>query len=398
MEGSEVVIVSAVRTAVGCLNGTLAQLPAHHLGAAVCGEALRQVEVAPEDVDELIMGQVLTAGQGQNPARQTAVKAGLPYVVPAWGCQMVCASGLKSVCLGARAIRAAEACVVLAGGQENMSLAPHAVHMRAGTKMGNCTLLDTMTTDGLTDAFHKYLMGVTAENVAQRWSVSREDQDLFALCSQQRAEAAQNGGFFTREILPVTVPQRKGAIQVMVDEFPRHGCTMEKLSAFSPCFLKDGTGTVTAGNSTGVNDGAAAVLMMSAKEAGRRNIPPLARVISWAQAGVDPDIMGTGPIPAVRKALAIAGWTIEQVDLFELNEAFAAQTVAVIRELGIHQDKVNIQGGAIALGHPIGASGCRILVTLLHALQRIEGRRGVAALCVGGGMGLAMCVERDLAG
>ncbi|XP_051867356.1 acetyl-CoA acetyltransferase, cytosolic isoform X2 [Pristis pectinata] len=334
-------------------------------------------------------------GQGQNPARQASVGAGIPYQVPAWSCQMVCGSGLKAVCLAAQAILTGSSDILVAGGMESMSKAPHVVQMRAGHKMGNVPLHDSILCDGLTDAFHSYHMGMTAENVAKLWSVSREAQDRFALQSQERTEMAQKAGFFVKEIVPISVPSRKGCIEVVDDEFPRHGSSYEAMSALKPYFLTDGTGSVTAGNASGINDGAAAVILMKKSKALERSLTPLARIVSWAQAGLDPSVMGTGPIPAIRKAVEKAEWKLDMVDLFEINEAFAAQSIAVVKELGLNPDKVNIQGGAIALGHPLGMSGCRILVTLLHALERTGGTRGVAALCIGGGMGIAMCVERQ---
>ncbi|XP_028295448.1 acetyl-CoA acetyltransferase, cytosolic [Gouania willdenowi] len=394
MNTDAVVIVSAGRTPIGCLNGSLSTVELQDLGSAVIKDTLSRAGVKPEEISEVIMGHVLTAGHGQNPARQASVEAGIPYGVPAWSCQMVCGSGLKAVCLGAQSILTGESSVVVAGGMESMSKAPHTLHMRTGMKMGNTTLQDSMVDDGLTDAFHGYHMGITAENVAKQWNVTRAEQDEFAVQSQNKAEAAQKAGHFTKEIVPVSVPSKKGPVQLTVDEFPRHGSTIESLSKLKPCFIKDSSGTVTAGNTSGINDGAAAAVLMSQSEAGRRGIKPMARIVSWAQAGLDPAIMGTGPIPAIRKAVEKAGWQLDQVDLFEINEAFAAQSIAVVKELGLNTDKVNVSGGAIALGHPIGMSGCRILVTLLHALQRTGGNKGVASLCIGGGMGIAMCVER----
>lgn len=341
------------------------------------------------------MGHVLTAGHGQNPARQASVAAGIPYSVPAWSCQMICGSGLKAVCLGAQSIMTKESTIVVAGGMESMSQAPHIVQMRSGVKMGDSTLQDSILTDGLTDAFYNYHMGVTAENVAKQWGVSREAQDQFAVTSQNRTEAAQKAGDFDQEIVPVTVPSRKGPVEVKADEFPRHGSNIDAMSKLKPCFVKDGCGTVTAGNASGINDGAAATVLMSQSEAQRRGLKPMARITSWAQAGLDPSVMGTGPIPAIRKAVDKAGWKLDEVDLFEINEAFAAQSIAVVKELGLNPDKVNVCGGAISLGHPLGMSGCRVLVTLLHALQRTGGRKGIASLCIGGGMGIAMCVERE---
>ncbi|XP_064412019.1 acetyl-CoA acetyltransferase, cytosolic [Latimeria chalumnae] len=394
MSSQTVVIVTAARTPIGSFNGVLSSLPAHQLGSAVIKEVLRRANVKPEEVSEVVMGQVLTAGEGQNPARQASVGAGIPYLVPAWSCQMVCGSGLKAVCLGAQSIVTGESSIVVAGGMESMSKAPHMVHMRAGLKMGDASLQDSIISEGLTDAFHNYHMGITAENVAKQWAVSREDQDQFAVQSQNRTEAAQKAGYFDKEIVPVSVPSRKGPIEVKHDEFPRHGSNLEAMSKLKPYFLKDGSGTVTAANASGINDGAAAIVLMKKVEAERRGLAPLAQIVSWAQVGLDPAIMGTGPIPAIRKAVEKAGWTLDQVDLFEINEAFAAQSVTVVKELGLNPEKVNIQGGAIALGHPLGMSGCRILVTLLYSLERTGGKRGVAALCIGGGMGVAMCLER----
>ncbi|XP_067845234.1 acetyl-CoA acetyltransferase, cytosolic [Heptranchias perlo] len=394
-EEDAVVIVSAARTPVGSFNGSLSSLAAHGLASVVIKEVLKRANIKPEDVSEVILGQVLTAGQGQNPARQASVGAGIPYQVPAWSCQMICGSGLKAVSLAAQAIMTGSSNIVVAGGMESMSKAPHMAQMRAGVKMGDVSLQDSILCDGLMDAFHCYHMGITAENVAKKWNVSREKQDRFAVQSQKRTEAAQKAGFFEKEIVPVSVPSRKGSIEVSADEFPRHGSSYEVMSKLKPCFLSDGTGSVTAANSSGINDGAAAVILMKKSEALERNLTPLARVVSWAQAGLDPDMMGIGPIPAIRKAVEKAGWTLDEVDLFEINEAFAAQSVAVVKELGLNPEKVNIQGGAIALGHPLGMSGCRILVTLLYALERTGGKHGIAALCIGGGMGIAMCVERQ---
>jgi len=394
MNSEAIVIVAAARTPIGCFNGALSTVPVHDLGSVVIRDVLQRAGLKPDEVSEVIMGHVLTAGHGQNPARQASVAAGIPYPVPAWSCQMVCGSGLKAVCLGAQSIQTGESTVVVAGGMESMSRAPHTVQMRAGVKMGDASLQDSMVADGLTDAFHGYHMGITAENVAKQWGVSREEQDHFAIQSQNKVEAAQKAGYFDQEIVPVTVPSRKGPVEVKVDEFPRHGTNVDAMLKLRPCFIKDSSGTVTAGNASGINDGAAATLLMSQSEAERRGLKPMARIISWAQAGLDPSIMGTGPIPAIRKAVEKAGWQLEQVDLFEINEAFAAQSIAVVKELGLNSDKVNVSGGAISLGHPIGMSGCRILVTLLHSLQRTGGHKGVASLCIGGGMGIAMCVER----
>ncbi|NXB31737.1 THIC protein, partial [Eulacestoma nigropectus] len=394
MSADPVVFVSAARTAVGSFNGGLSSLPAHELGAAAIREVLRRAGLAPEEVSEVILGQVLTAGAGQNPVRQASVAAGIPYSVPAWSCQMICGSGLKAVCLAAQSILSGDSSIVVAGGMESMSKAPHVIHMRAGVKMGEASLQDTIILDGLTDAFYQYHMGITAENVANQWQVSRGEQDQLAVQSQNRAEAAQKAGYFTKEIVPVLVPSKKGPIEIKTDEHPRHGSNLEAVAKLKPCFLTDGTGTVTAANASGLNDGAAAVLLMKKSEAARRGLMPLAQIVSWAQTGIDPSIMGVGPISAIRKAIDKAGWTLEQVDLFEINEAFASLSVAIAKDLKVNPEKINIQGGAIALGHPLGASGCRILVTLLYALERTGGKRGVAALCIGGGMGIAMCVER----
>uniref|UniRef100_A0A1A8KKI8 Acetyl-CoA acetyltransferase 2 n=1 Tax=Nothobranchius kuhntae TaxID=321403 RepID=A0A1A8KKI8_NOTKU len=394
MNTEPVVIVSAARTPIGCLNGALSTVPLRDLCSVVIKDVLKRAGVKPEEVSEVIIGNVLTAGQGQNPARQASVEAGIPYPVPAWSCQMVCGSGLKAVSLAAQSIQAGEASVVVAGGMESMSRAPHTMHMRVGVKMGDVSLQDSMVADGLIDAFHNYHMGITAENVAKQWGITREEQDLFAVKSQNKAESAQKAGHFDPEIVPIVVQSRKGPVEVKLDEFPRHGSNIDSMSKLKPCFIKDGSGTITAGNASGVNDGAAATVLMSQSEAERRGVEPMAKIVSWAQAGLDPSIMGTGPIPAIRKAVEKAGWKLDQVDLFEINEAFAAQSIAVIKELGLNEDKVNVNGGAISLGHPIGMSGCRVLVTLLHALQRTGGRKGVASLCVGGGMGVAMCVER----
>ncbi|XP_069462921.1 acetyl-CoA acetyltransferase, cytosolic [Ambystoma mexicanum] len=389
-----VVIVSAARTPIGSINGSLSTVPVHELGSVVIKEVLRRANVAPEEVSEVVLGHVLTAGAGQNPVRQASVGAGIPYSVPSWSCQMICGSGLKSVCLGAQAIMIGESSIVVAGGMENMSQAPHLLHMRGGVKIGDVAVQDSILSDGLNDAFYKYHMGVTAENVAKQWKVSREDQDKLAVKSQNRTEDAQKSGYFDKEIVPVTVPSRKGPLEVKIDEFPRHGSTLEAMAKLKPYFLKDGTGTVTPANASGINDGAAAVVLMTKSEANSRGLVPLARIISWAQAGLDPSVMGVGPIPAIRKAVAKAGWSLDGVDLYEINEAFAAQSWAVMKDLGLDPEKVNIQGGAISLGHPLGMSGCRILVTLLYALERTGGKRGVAALCIGGGMGIAMCIER----
>ncbi|XP_048457127.1 acetyl-CoA acetyltransferase, cytosolic isoform X1 [Rhincodon typus] len=397
----DVVIVCAARTPIGknirigSFNGSLSGLAAHQLASVVIKEVLKRGNIKPEDVSEVILGQVLTAGQGQNPARQASVSSGIPYLVPAWSCQMICGSGLKAVCLATQAIMTGSSNIVIAGGMESMSKTPHVALLRTGVKMGDVSLQDSMLCDGLMDAFHGYHMGITAENVAKKWNISREEQDKFAVQSQRRTERAQKAGFFDKEIVPVSVPSRKGSFEVSADEFPRHGSSFEVMSKLKPCFLNDGTGSITAANASGISDGAAAVILMKKSEALKRNLMPLARVVSWAQAGLDPAIMGIGPIPAIRKAVDKAGWTLDEVDLFEINEAFAAQSIAVVKELGLNPEKVNIQGGAIALGHPLGMSGCRILVTLLYTLERTGGKRGIAALCIGGGMGIAICVERQ---
>ena len=387
-----IVIASAARTAVGAFNGAFAALPAHELGKVAIEEALSRAGIAKGEVSEVILGQILTAGQGQNPARQASIAAGLPVEVPAYGVNQLCGSGLKSVAMGMQAIRNGDSRIVVAGGQESMSQAPHCMHLRGGVKMGNAEMIDTMIKDGLWDAFNGYHMGNTAENVAQRWQITREQQDDFALASQNKAEAAQKAGRFKDEIVPVTVKTRKGDVIVADDEYPRHGTTLDALKKLRPAFAKDGT--VTAGNASGINDGAAAVVLMTEEEASRRGITPLARIVSWAQAGVDPAIMGSGPIPASRKALENAGWKIGDVDLIEANEAFAAQACAVGKDLGWDGARVNVNGGAIAIGHPIGASGARILTTLLYEMKRRNAKKGLATLCIGGGMGIAMCIER----
>jgi acetyl-CoA C-acetyltransferase len=388
-----IVIASAARTPVGAFNGTFATLPAHDLGTVAVGEALKRAGVERAEVSEVILGQILTAGQGQNPARQASINAGLPVEVPAYGVNMLCGSGLKAVAMGVQAIADGDSTLVVAGGQESMSQAPHCAHLRGGVKMGSAELVDTMIKDGLWDAFNGYHMGTTAENVATRWQITRAQQDEFALASQNKAEAAQKAGRFKDEIVPVTVKSRKGDVVVADDEYPRHGTTLDTLGKLRPAFSKDGT--VTAGNASGINDGAAAVVLMSEAEAKRRGLAPLARIVSWAQAGVDPAIMGTGPIPASRKALEKAGWKIDDLDLIEANEAFAAQACAVGKDLGWDNAKLNVNGGAIAIGHPIGASGARILTTLLYEMKRRGAKKGLATLCIGGGMGIAMCVARD---
>ena len=389
----EVVIVGATRTPVGAFNGAFASVPAHVLGETVVRGVLERTGVDASEVSEVILGQVLTANQGQNPARQASVHAGVPKEVPAYGVNILCGSGLKSVALGCQAILNGDSRVVVAGGQESMSMAPHVAYLRAGTKMGGVEFLDTMLRDGLLDAFAGYHMGTTAENVAQQWQITREEQDRFAVASQNKAEAAVKGGRFKDEITPVTIKTRKGDVVVDTDEYPRFGATLEGMAKLRPAFGKDGT--VTAGNASGINDGAAAVVLMTTAEASRRGLKPLARIVSWAQVGVDPSIMGTGPIPASRKALEKAGWTADDLDLVEANEAFAAQAIAVNKDLGWDTAKVNVNGGAIAIGHPIGASGGRVLVTLLHEMGRRDARKGLATLCIGGGMGIAMCVARD---
>jgi len=388
---SDIVIVSAARTPVGSFNGALASLPAHELGAIAIKAAVDRAGIATADVDEVIMGQVLQAGAGQGPARQASVKAGVPTDSPAWSLNQLCGSGLRAVALAAQQIEAGDADIVVAGGQESMSQSPHAANLRNGQKMGDLGFVDTMIKDGLWDAFHGYHMGQTAENIAARWQITREDQDKFAVGSQNRAEAAQKAGKFKDEIAPVTIKGRKGDTVVENDEYIRHGATMEAMTALRPAFNKEGS--VTAGNASGLNDGAAALVLMTADEAKKRGLKPLARIASWAHAGVDPEIMGTGPIPASRKALEKAGWSVGDLDLVESNEAFAAQSLCVLRDLGLDPEKVNVNGGAIAIGHPIGASGARILTTLLHEMKRSGAKKGLATLCVGGGMGVAMCVE-----
>jgi acetyl-CoA C-acetyltransferase len=390
---TDIVIASAARTPVGSFNGAFTSTPAHDLGAVAIKAALQRAKVEPSEVDEVILGQVLTAGQGQNPARQAAMKAGIPQEKTAWSLNQVCGSGLRAVALGMLHVASGDANIIVAGGQESMSLSPHAAHMRAGTKMGDAKLVDTMIKDGLWDAFHGYHMGTTAENVAQKWQINREEQDKFAVASQNKAEAAQKSGRFKDEIAPVTVPSRKGEIVIDRDEHIRPGTTLDAVSQLKPAFSKDGT--VTAGNASGLNDGAAAFVVMNASEAKRRGVTPLARIASWATAGVDPKIMGTGPIPASRRALEKAGWKVADLDLIEANEAFAAQAIAVNKDMGWNTGIVNVNGGAIAIGHPIGASGSRILVTLLHEMQKRDAKKGLATLCIGGGMGIALTVARD---
>jgi acetyl-CoA C-acetyltransferase len=389
---TDVVIVAAARTPVGAFNGGLSSLKAHELGKIAITEALKRAKVDPKEVNEVILGQVLTAGQGMNPARQASIAAGLPIETTAYGINQVCGSGLRAVAEGFKAIKVGDSRIVVAGGQESMSLSPHATHLRNGTKMGPAELVDTMIRDGLWDAFNGYHMGNTAENVAQKWQITREQQDEFALASQQKAEAAMKAGKFKDEIVGVTVKGRKGDQVIDTDEHPRHGTTLDALQKLRPAFSKDGT--VTAGNASGINDGAAALVLMSAEEAQKRGLKPLARIASWATAGVDPAVMGSGPIPASKKALEKAGWKAADLDLVEANEAFAAQACAVNKDIGWDPVKVNVNGGAIALGHPIGASGARVLTTLLHEMQRRDAKKGLATLCIGGGMGIALCVER----
>lgn len=391
MSITSIVVASAARTPVGSFNGAFASVPAHALGAVVIKGVLERAGVAAEEVDEVILGQILTAGEGQNPARQAAMKAGIPQEVTAWGMNQLCGSGLRAVALGMQQIATGDAKIIIAGGQESMSMAPHCAHLRSGTKMGDMKMIDTMIKDGLTDAFYGYHMGVTAENVARQWQLSRDEQDAFALSSQNKAEAAQKAGRFADEIVPVVVSSRKGDVTVDADEYIRHGATIDSLTKLKPAFDKEGS--VTAGNASGINDGAAAALLMTEEEAVRRGITPLARIASWATAGVDPKIMGTGPIPASRKALEKAGWKISDIELVEANEAFAAQACAVNKDLGWDTSIVNVNGGAIAIGHPVGASGARILNTLLFEMKRRGAKKGVATLCIGGGMGIAMCLE-----
>jgi acetyl-CoA C-acetyltransferase len=390
---TDIVIAGAARTPVGAFNGGLAPLAAHQLGEVAIVEALRRAQVEPKEVSEVILGQILAAGEGQNPARQAAVAAGIPYETTAYGVNQLCGSGLRTVALGWQAIRNGDSDIVVAGGQESMSQAPHCIHLRNGVKMGDAQMVDTMIKDGLWDAFNGYHMGNTAENVAQRWQITREQQDAFAAWSQSKAEAAQKAGRFQDEIVPVVVKSRRGDTVVDTDEHPKHGTTVEVLSKLRPAFDKNGT--VTAGNASGINDGGAAVVLMKAQEAQRRGLKPLARIVSWATAGVDPAIMGSGPIPASRLALQKAGWSAADLDLVEANEAFAAQACAVNKDLGWDVGKVNVNGGAIALGHPIGASGARVLVTLLYEMQKRDAKKGLATLCIGGGMGIAMCLARD---
>lgn len=388
-----VVIVAAKRTPVGSFNGAFAAIPAHELGAVAIAAALKDGTINPGDVDEVVLGQILTAGQGQNPARQAAMKAGVPHDKTAYGINQLCGSGLRAVALGAQAILCGDADVVVAGGQESMSMAQHSIHLRGGVKFGDAKMTDTMIEDGLTDAYNRYHMGITAENIASAYSITRQEQDEFAATSQQRTEAAASLGKFEAEIVPVSVKVKKDMVEVKSDEFPRKGVTAESLATLKPAFKPDGT--VTAANASGLNDGAAAVVLMRASEAKKRGLKPFARIVSWATVGVDPAVMGTGPIPASRKALELAKWKIEDLDLIESNEAFAAQSCCVIKELKLDPEKVNVNGGAIALGHPIGASGARVLVTLLHEMARRDAKKGLATLCIGGGMGIALTLARD---
>ena len=388
----DIVIVGAARTPVGAFNGALGNLPAHELGKVAIKAALERAGIEAPQVSEVIMGQILTAAEGQNPARQASIAAGIPVEVPAWGVNQLCGSGLRTVALGFQAILNGDSEIVVAGGQESMSMAPHCAHLRNGVKMGNFEMIDTMIKDGLWDAFNGYHMGNTAENVARQWQITRQQQDEFAVASQNKAEAAQKAGRFKDEIAAVTVKTRKGDVIVDADEYPKHGTTLDVITKLRPAFNKEGT--VTAGNASGINDGAAAAVLMKAAEAAKANRKVLGRIVSWAQVGVDPAIMGSGPIPASRAALKKAGWKIEDLDLIEANEAFAAQACAVNKDLGWNTGKVNVNGGAIALGHPIGASGARVLVTLLYEMEKRNAKKGLATLCIGGGMGIAMCVER----
>ena len=389
---TDIVIVSAARTAVGSFNGAFGAVPAHELGAVAIKAALERAKIEPGSVDEVILGQVLTAAQGQNPARQAAIKAGIPDSKTAFGINQVCGSGLRAVALAAQQIQAGDASIIIAGGQESMSLSNHAAQLRNGTKMGDVKFTDTMIIDGLTDAFNNYHMGITAENVAKQWQITRDQQDAFAVASQNKAEAAQKAGKFKDEIAPYTISTKKGDVVVDTDEYVKHGVTLESVAKLRPAFIKDGT--VTAANASGINDGGAALVVMSAAEAQKRGLTPLARIASWATAGVDPTVMGSGPIPASRKALEKAGWKVADLDLIEANEAFAAQALAVNKDMGWDPSIVNVNGGAIAIGHPIGASGARVLTTLLHEMARRGSKKGLATLCIGGGMGIALTVER----
>ena len=389
---NKIYITSALRTAVGSLNKSLKNIPAEEMGASVISGLVKTSKIAPENVDEVIMGQVLTGGTGQNPARQAAIKSGIPIEKPAYIVNQVCGSGIRSVVAGYQSLKSGENKIVIAGGQENMSLAPHAIHLRDGKKLGDAKIIDTMIKDGLWDAFNGYHMGITAENVAEKFQITREEQDKFALKSQEKALKAQKQNRFKEEIINYKIKSKKAEINFNKDEHPREGINLESLSRLKPVFKKDGT--VTAGNASGINDGAAAVSLMSSKEAEKRNMEKLVSIKSWASCGVDPALMGTGPIPSSKKALELAGWDVKDVDLFEINEAFAAQSIAVLKTLSIPEEKVNVNGGAIALGHPIGASGTRILVTLIHEMIKRNVKKGLATLCIGGGMGIAICIER----
>jgi len=388
-----VVIVSAARTPVGSFNGTLSSVAASYLGTAALKAAMARAKIESAEVDEVILGQILTAGQGQNPARQASINAGIPVTSPAWGMNQICGSGLRAVALGLQQIASGDAKIVAAGGQESMSKAPHVAHLRDGVKMGDWQLVDTMIKDGLWDAFNGYHMGTTAENVARQWQITRDQQDTFAVASQNKAEKAQASGKFKDEIAPVTITTRKGDVVVAEDEHIKKGVTLDSIAKLKPAFAKDGS--VTAANASGINDGAAAVILMSAAEAGKRGLKPMARIVSWASVGVDPAVMGSGPIPASRAALKKAGWKVDDLDLVEANEAFAAQACAVNKDMGWNPDIVNVNGGAIAIGHPIGASGARVLTTLLYEMGKRNAKKGLATLCIGGGMGVAMCVERE---
>ncbi len=393
-DSNTIVIAAAARTPVGSFNGALASVPAHELGKIAIQAALERAKVPAKDVSEVIMGQVLDAGAGQNPARQASINAGIPVEAPAWGMNQLCGSGLRAVALGAQQILDGSSTIVVAGGQESMSQAPHVMHLRDGTKMGDAKMIDTMIKDGLWDAFNGYHMGTTAENVAKQYQITRDEQDKFAVASQNKAEAARKAGKFKDEIAPVTIKGRKGDVVVADDEYIKDGVTIDGIAKLRPAFDPK-EGTVTAANASGINDGAAAIVLMTAAEAKKRGITPLARIVSWASAGVDPAIMGTGPIPASKKALEKAGWTVKDLDLIEANEAFAAQACAVNKGLSLDTSKVNVNGGAIAIGHPIGASGARVLTTLLYEMKRRNAKKGLATLCIGGGMGVAMCVQRD---
>jgi acetyl-CoA C-acetyltransferase len=389
---NSVVITSATRTGVGSLGKTLRNIPSNELGSIVIAEAIKKIKIEKEDVDEVIMGQVLTAGTGQNPARQASIKSGIPKEKPAYLVNQVCGSGIRSVASGFQSIKSGDSKIIISGGQENMSLAPHAIHLRDGKKLGDTEMIDTMIKDGLWDAYNGYHMGVTAENVAKKFQVTREEQDKFAFSSQQKALKAQSSNRFKEEIVNFKIKSKTAEVDFNKDEHPRDGVSLESLSRLKPVFQKDGT--VTAGNASGINDGAAAVSLMSSYEAEKRKLEKLVTIKSWASCGVDPALMGTGPIPSSKKAMELAGWTVKDVDLFEINEAFAAQSLAVLKTLSIPEEKVNVNGGAIALGHPIGASGTRILVTLIHEMIKRDVKKGLATLCIGGGMGIAMCVER----